>query len=171
MQLDAPTLLLVTAILTFMVGSLFLLSWSQARHVRALALWGVAHLTGAGASVLLGLRGVIPDWASIGGANGVMLGSYGLIWAGTRAFEGRAVRWGPIAAAVALWAGGCLIPAFYGSLPARVMLASALGGGFCFSRRGRSGADGPSLWSRAILAWLCCCSTRSPTGSGCRSPS
>ena len=36
MLLDASTLLLVTVILTFMVGSLFLLSWSQARHVQAL---------------------------------------------------------------------------------------------------------------------------------------
>ena len=40
MLLDATTLLLVTTILTSMVGSLFLLSWSQTRHVHALAIWG-----------------------------------------------------------------------------------------------------------------------------------
>jgi diguanylate cyclase (GGDEF)-like protein len=132
MLLDAPTLLLVTVILTFMVGSLFLLSWSQTRHVHALAIWGVAHLTGALASALLALRGLIPDWISIGVANGVMIAAYGLIWTGIRAFEGRAPRLLPIAGAVALWGAGCLIPAFYTSLPARVMLASSLAGGFCF---------------------------------------
>jgi diguanylate cyclase (GGDEF)-like protein len=132
MLLDASTLLLVTVILTFMVGSLFLLSWSQARHVHALAIWGVAHITGAMASALLALRGVIPDWVSIGVANGVMIGAYGLIWAGTRAFEGRRARLAPIVIAMGTWCVGCLIPAFFASLQARVMLASGLAGGFCF---------------------------------------
>ncbi|KQP83213.1 GGDEF domain-containing protein [Methylobacterium sp. Leaf117] len=132
MLLDASTLLLVTVILTFMVGSLFLLSWSQARHVHALAIWGVAHITGAVASALLALRGIIPDGISIGVANGVMIGAYGLIWSGTRAFEGRRARPVPVAVAVALWSGACLIPAFYASLPARVILASSLAAGFCF---------------------------------------
>ena len=100
MLLDATTLLLVTTILTSMVGSLFLLSWSQTRHVHALAIWGVAHLAGAAGSALLGLRGVIPDWISIVVANGVMIAAYGLIWTGTRAFEGRAPRWVPIAVAI-----------------------------------------------------------------------
>ncbi|MGU3362027.1 GGDEF domain-containing protein [Methylobacterium sp. M6A4_1b] len=131
MLLDASTLLLVTVILTSMVGSLFLLSWSQARHVHALAIWGAAHITGAMASALLSLRGIIPDWASIGVANGVMIGAYGLIWTGTRAFEGRPPRFMPIAVAVALWSGSCLIPAFFASVPARVILASSLAGGFC----------------------------------------
>ncbi|WP_245435868.1 hypothetical protein [Methylobacterium sp. V23] len=102
MLLDAPTLLLVTVILTFMVGSLFLLSWSQARHVHALAIWGVAHITGAMASALLSLRGIIPDWVSIGVANGVMIGAYGLIWTGTRAFEGRRACLAPITVSIAL---------------------------------------------------------------------
>ena len=102
MLLDAPTLLLVTVILTFMVGSLFLLSWSQARHVHALAIWGVAHITGAMASALLSLRGIIPDWVSIGVANGVMIGAYRLIWTGTRAFEGRRACLAPITVSIAL---------------------------------------------------------------------
>ncbi|KQP67386.1 dethiobiotin synthetase [Methylobacterium sp. Leaf111] len=131
MLLDASTLLLVTVILTFLVGSLFLLSWSQARHVHALAIWGIAHITGAMASALLSLRGMIPDWVSIGVANGVMIGAYGLIWTGTRAFEGRRARFAPIAVAIALWGTSCLVPAFFASVPARVMLASSLAGGFC----------------------------------------
>ncbi|NEU10589.1 GGDEF domain-containing protein [Methylobacterium sp. BTF04] len=133
MRLDAPTLLLVTVILTFTVGSLFLLSWSQARAMRALAIWGVAHLVGASASALLSLRGVIPDWASIGLANALIIGAYGLIWSGTRAFEGRPAWLAPVVGSVALWGGACLIPDFFASLPARVILASALAGLFCLA--------------------------------------
>jgi diguanylate cyclase (GGDEF)-like protein len=131
MLLDAPTLLLVTVILTFMVGSLFLLSWSQARHVHALAIWGGAHIAGAMASALLALRGMIPDWCSIVIANGVMIAAYGLIWAGTRAFEGRLPKHWPVAAAAALWCAACCVPSFYASLPARVILASTISGTFC----------------------------------------
>ena len=82
MALDAPTLLLVTVILTFMVGSLFLLSWSQAREMHALAIWGIAHLIGGVGSALLALRGQISDPLSIGLANALMIGAYGLIWKG-----------------------------------------------------------------------------------------
>ncbi|KAB1075759.1 GGDEF domain-containing protein [Methylobacterium planeticum] len=131
MRLDTPTLLLVTVVVTFMVGTLFLLSWGQARRTHALAIWGVAHLGGACASALLALRGVIPDWASIGVANTVMIGAYGLIWSGVRAFEGRRLRLDIALSGGALWGLLCLVPAFYGSMAARVILASAIAGGFC----------------------------------------
>ena len=102
MRLDVPTLFLTTVAVTFMVGVLFLLSWSQTRRERALAIWGIAHLVGSGASCLLGLRGAIPDWVSIGLGNAVMIGAYGLIWTGTRAFEERSARFVPIALAIGL---------------------------------------------------------------------
>ncbi|KQT80806.1 GGDEF domain-containing protein [Methylobacterium sp. Leaf466] len=132
MQLDAPTLLVATALLTGMVGSLFLLSWSQARTVRALAIWGIAHVVGAFASCLLALRGTIPDWTSIGIGNAVMIGAYGLIRSGTLAFEGRPLRFWQAGTGVGVWLAACLVPPFYESAPARVMLASLLAGGFCW---------------------------------------
>jgi diguanylate cyclase (GGDEF)-like protein len=143
MRLDAPTLLVVTVILTFMVGILFLLSWSQARQMRALAIWGVAHLVGGVGSALLSLRGLIPGPLSIGVANALITGAYGLIWMGTRAFEGRSLRPWTVAACVGLWCGACLVPDFYTSMAARIVLASSLAGGFCFATaaliwRGRS---------------------------------
>ncbi|MDR7035371.1 diguanylate cyclase (GGDEF)-like protein [Methylobacterium sp. BE186] len=131
MRLDTPTLLLVTVIVTFVVGTLFLLSWSQDRTARPLAIWGVAHVTGAAASGLLALRGVIPDAASIGLANTLMIGAYGLIWSGVRAFEGRPLRLDLALAGGALWGALCFVPDFYASLAARVILASAIAGGFC----------------------------------------
>ncbi|WP_336487981.1 GGDEF domain-containing protein [Methylobacterium nigriterrae] len=131
MRLDTPTLLLVTVVVTFMVGTLFLLSWSQARRTHALAIWGIAHLTGALASALLALRGTIPDAASIGLANTLMIGAYGLIWSGVRAFEGRSLRLDLALSGALVWGLLCFIPDFFASLPARVIVASAIAGTFC----------------------------------------
>ncbi len=131
MRLDTPTLFLITVVVTFMVGVLFLLSWGQARNTRALAIWGVAHLSGAGASALLCLRNTIPDFLSIGLGNAVMLAAYGLIWSGVRAFEGRRPLHLAALSGGLLWGIACLVPAFYGSLPARIMLASSIAGLFC----------------------------------------
>ncbi|MFD0935620.1 diguanylate cyclase domain-containing protein [Methylobacterium trifolii] len=131
MRLDPATLLLACFVTTFLVGTMFVLSWSQARTSRALAIWGVAHLTGSLASGGLALRGIIPDILSIGLANAVMLAAYGLIWSGMRAFEGRPLRL-PLALAGGLvWALLCCVPAFYGSQTARVIVASTLAGAYC----------------------------------------
>ncbi|MDP4022638.1 GGDEF domain-containing protein [Methylobacterium sp. NEAU 140] len=130
-RLDPPTLLTVSFVTTFLVGTLFLLSWRQAPAVRALALWGVAHLAGSLASAGLALRGLIPDLVSIGAANAVMLAAYGLIWSGVRVFEGRAARPGIALSGAALWCALCLVPAFYGSIAARIAFASAAAGLFC----------------------------------------
>ncbi|WP_430911319.1 diguanylate cyclase [Methylobacterium sp. sgz302541] len=130
-RLDAPTLLIATTLVAAMAGSLFLLSWSQDRGTRALLVWGVAHLVGAVASVLLALRGVLPGWLSIGLGNTLMIGAYGAIWSGLRAFEGRSPRLWPGLASGAAWALACLVPAFYESLTARVILASLLASLFC----------------------------------------
>lgn len=131
MRLDITTLLLVTFVLTFLVGVLFLLSWVQARQTRALAIWGVAHLLGAVASGGLALRGVIPDWISIGLANAVMIAAYGLIWSGVRAFEGRSLGLTVAMSGSATFAVACLVPSFYASIEARVVLASAIATAFC----------------------------------------
>ena len=131
MRLDTPTLFLMTVVVTFMVGALFLLSWSQARHTRALAIWGVAHLGGGVASGLLCLRTVIPDSLSIGLANALLIAAYGLIRSGIRAFEGRPPAYLTALAGGAVWLAACLVPAFYASLAARIVLASSIAGLFC----------------------------------------
>jgi len=133
MRLDLSTLLFMTVAVTFVVGVLFLLSWSQTRRERSLAVWGIAHIVGSGASLMLGLRGQIPDSLSIGLANAVMIGGYGLIWSGVRAFEGRPLRLGWVLAGAVTWLAACLIPAFFESLAARVSLASILAGLYCAS--------------------------------------
>lgn len=133
MRLDLPTLFLMTVAVTFMVGVLFLLSWSQTRRERALAVWGIAHLVGSAASLMLALRGQIPDSLSIGLANAMMIGGYGLIWSGVRAFEGRSLRLGWAVGGGAIWIAACLIPSFFASLAARISVASTLAGLYCAS--------------------------------------
>ena len=131
MRIDPATLLLVTFVTTFAVGTLFVLSWAQARNSRALAIWGVAHLSGALASGGLGLRDVVSDALSIGLANGVMIAAYGLIWTGMRAFEGRSLRLGLALAGSAIWIGLCCVPEFFTSIQARVIVASSFAGAYC----------------------------------------
>ncbi|GJE54922.1 MULTISPECIES: GGDEF domain-containing protein [Methylobacterium] len=155
MRLDTPTLFLMTVVVTFMVGVLFLLSWGQSRRTRALAIWGVAHLGGAGASALLCLRNSIPDSLSVGFGNAMMLAAYGLIWSGVRAFEGRKPAYLVAVSGGVLWGAACLVPAFYGSLAARIMLASSVAGLFCALCAGEiwRGRREPlaSRWSAIVL--------------------
>ncbi|RVU12534.1 GGDEF domain-containing protein [Methylobacterium oryzihabitans] len=131
MALDVPTLMVVSVFVTLIVGLLFLFSWNQGRRTRALAILGAAHLLGAVGSALLCARGLIADWISIGVANALVLAAYGLIWSATRSFDGRPARTGATLAGAALWCGACLVPAFYGSMTARVVLASGLAGAYC----------------------------------------
>jgi diguanylate cyclase (GGDEF)-like protein len=165
MKLDAPTLVTVTVFVMVVMGALYLLSWSQARQTRALGFLGGAQLVGAAAVALFGLRGLIPDWLSVGLANAVMLGAYGLIWGGARSFEGRRVPLSWIAAGPLVWLAACLVPAFYASLGARVILSSAVAGLACalaartlWHHRGeRLPSRAPAailLASEALLLWV-----------------
>ncbi|AYO83797.1 GGDEF domain-containing protein [Methylobacterium brachiatum] len=126
MHLDPATLLIVSSVMTLLVGTLFVLSWRQAPASRALALWGAAHILGAVGSAGLALRGQIPDLVSIALSNAVVLAAYGLIWSGVRSFEGRPIRIGLALAGAAIWCVLCLVPAFYGSMEARIVYASAV---------------------------------------------
>ncbi|QIJ75130.1 diguanylate cyclase [Methylobacterium sp. NI91] len=133
MRLDLPTLFMMTTAVTVTVGVLFLLSWSQTRRERSLAVWGIAHIVGGLASLMLALRGQIPDSLSIALANALMIGAYGLIWCGVRAFEGRRLRLDWALAGAVIWLGACAVPAFFESLAARVILASTIAGLYCGS--------------------------------------
>jgi diguanylate cyclase (GGDEF)-like protein len=125
-HLDPATLLIVSSVMTLLVGTLFMLSWRQAPSSRALALWGVAHILGAIGSGGLALRGQIPNLVSIAVSNAVVLAAYGLIWSGVRSFEGRPIRIDLALAGAAIWCVLCLEPNFYGSIESRIIYASAV---------------------------------------------
>ncbi|TNC09819.1 GGDEF domain-containing protein [Methylobacterium terricola] len=164
MKLDAPTLVTVTVFVTVVMGALYLLSWSQTRRTRALGFLGAAQVIGALAVTLFGLRGLSPDWLSVGVANAAMLLAFGLIWGGACSFEARRVPAGAIAAGPLVWLAACLVPPFAASLGARVILASAVAGLYCalaartlWHHRGeRLPSRAPAailLASEALLIW------------------
>jgi len=130
--LDPATLLIASCATTTLVGVQFLVSWRQSPDSPCLGLWGFAHLVGSIASVGLAMRGMIPDWASVGLANAAMITAYGLIWSAVRSFE-RLPIYLPIGAAGGIaWSLLCLNTTFYESIPLRVMFASAVAAAYCF---------------------------------------
>ncbi|MFC6788354.1 diguanylate cyclase [Methylobacterium komagatae] len=130
--LDPATLLIASCATTFLVSVQFLVSWRQAPKARCLAYWGTAHFIGSVASVGLALRGFIPDWLSIGGANAMMISAYGLIWYAIGQFENRKRHLSLAFSAGLAWILLCLIPAFYESVAYRVMFASTAATLYCF---------------------------------------
>lgn len=131
--LDPATLLIASCATTFLVSMQFFVSWRQSPHASCLGVWALAHFIGSVASIGLALRGQIPDWLSIGVANGAMISAYGLIWCGVCCFQGGSPRlaWG--LAGAAAWALLCLDPTFFGSYALRVAFASAVAAIYCVS--------------------------------------
>ena len=124
--LHLPTVSVFSAILSGFLGLATLWLWSRDRGEPALASWALTRLLSGLASVLLGLRGMAPDWLSIDLANVLVCVSLGLSWTGTRQFEGRpAMPWALLAGA-GIWLAVCRIPAFQASPDARVGLIALL---------------------------------------------
>lgn len=126
MNLDIPTLFVVTIFISAMAGMLMLVSWLQNRAVTALLWWGGAYVTGAVAATLLSTRGHIPDFWSINIANALLLTTAGMTWCGVRVFDGRHVTPWYALCASAVWLAACGITDVYQSLYARIVLASSL---------------------------------------------
>jgi len=127
-ELDLRTIILMTGILGLLLSMVLLfLRLSYPPSIKGLTLWAAGPALSFAATVLLGWRGVIPDWVSIVGANVLLLMGVAFYYFGTQRFFGVAVSWrrwlGVILAAVPLlvWAG-LIQPNF----TARVLLVTAL---------------------------------------------
>jgi diguanylate cyclase (GGDEF)-like protein len=124
--LDVPTLFAVTVFISLSGGLLLLFSWMQNRSTPALAMWGSGYLIAAAAAALLSSHGLIPvAWAVCLG-NGLICVAYGMMWGGSRSFEGRRVSVPLLAAGAAVWIAAFQIQSFSQSLPARVALMSII---------------------------------------------
>lgn len=132
-SLDPATLLMVSCATTFLVGLQFVITWRQMPAQASLGLWGAAHITGSCGSVMLALRGVIPDWVSIGCGNVAMIAAYGVIWSGVRSFERKSPNVTAAVVGSSGWGLLCLIPAFYESVSMRVAFASFVAGVYCMA--------------------------------------
>ncbi|MBU8537228.1 hybrid sensor histidine kinase/response regulator [Falsiroseomonas tokyonensis] len=121
-EIHLPTVFVFSAVLSGFLGLAMLWLWTQDRAEPALACWGLARLLGSGGTVLIGARGVMPDWVSIDLANTLICIGFSLHWTGARQFEGRqALPWVMPIGAIA-WLAANQVPAFHASIDMRVAL-------------------------------------------------
>jgi diguanylate cyclase (GGDEF)-like protein len=124
--IDLPTLCVVAFFITIVAGLLLLFSWLQNRREPSLALWGIGYLLAAIGPVFLALRGFVPLIWSTMGAGTFMCSAYGMVWTGSRVFEGRAARWPLALAGGAIWLVACQFEGFRDSAQARILLATII---------------------------------------------
>ncbi len=104
------------------MGLAMLWLWTQDRAEPALASWGLARLLGSVGTVLIGARGVAPDWVSIDLANALVCIGLGLNWTGARLFEGRRAQTWVVPLGALVWLAANQVPAFHANIDLRVAL-------------------------------------------------
>lgn len=123
MALDPRSLLFMAAIMaSFMAVVLFFMRRSFPAHIRGIGLWALAPVAWVTAAALLGMRGLIPDFASIVLGNVLTVAGSVLFYLGCKRFYGQPThqwRWGAavLAEAVVLawmthlapWPGGRMV--------------------------------------------------------------
>ena len=89
LNLDLPTLMVMQSFALASAGAVLLAAWSQNRTVRALALWGIAHVVAAGGilSLMLGFTSHQPAWLGLGGTLLSLQSS--LVWKAARTIDSK----------------------------------------------------------------------------------
>ncbi len=123
---DLSTLCAVAMFVSATGGFLLLFSWMQNRSETALALWGLCYLIGSTGVGLAALGRTLPDVWSVGVANVLICSAYGVMWSGSRSFEGRAISLPFTFTGAAIWLVACQFGGFAESTPARIMVASTI---------------------------------------------
>jgi hypothetical protein len=122
------TLLAITVFTPALAGCLLLFSWLQHRKVAALALWGSGFITASAATTLIiVLRGTIPDFWSIIIGNALLAAAYGILWCGARKFDGKNVSALWALAGIVFWLVACSIGPIYSRPEARATVMAAIG--------------------------------------------
>jgi len=127
--IDLQTLFAVVVFLSATGGLLLLFCWMQNRDTPALAFWGTGYLLGAVAAAMLGSGGT-GNALVICISNALLCGAYGVMWGGSRSFEGRRVRAPLIAAGAAIWIAAFQLESFRASPPSCVVLVSFIQAGY-----------------------------------------
>jgi diguanylate cyclase (GGDEF)-like protein len=126
-----PSLSTLSAIAVFtpaLAGCLLLLSWLQHRRVTALALWGSGFITASIATTLIiVLRGEIPNFWSIVVGNALLAAAYGILWCGARKFDDKNISIPLALVGVLLWIVACSIGPIYARPEARATVMAAIG--------------------------------------------
>jgi predicted signal transduction protein with EAL and GGDEF domain len=133
-----------------------LLSWLQHRRVVALALWGSAFITtSVGTTLIIILRGTIPNFWSIVVGNALLAAAYGILWYGARTFDGKKTSTLLAMMGVVLWLIACAIGPIYAQPEARATVVAGIRIGYIFLTvgelwRGR----GDDVWRWPIMVLL-----------------
>ncbi|WP_242662583.1 sensor histidine kinase, partial [Teichococcus deserti] len=126
MRLDTATLLLVSTLISLLLGGMWM-GLSVDRHrIGGLREWGLSLLCFCLGTVLLGLRGILPDWASIDLGNLVILAAMSCGWQGARRFDGLPAPHWPLLLAGLVWLGLRQLPGLTETVEIRVIIMSAL---------------------------------------------
>ncbi|MCQ4303220.1 GGDEF domain-containing protein [Stutzerimonas frequens] len=126
MHLDVPTLTLVDIYVLLLLGVLVFCAWRSGQRDSTLGCTCLMLLFGTVSTVLGSLRGLGIDVVPIVLGNIALQLALAMNWTAMRTFAGRRPYLPGIVAGALLWGGLCLVPAFYSSLTARLLLASAL---------------------------------------------
>jgi diguanylate cyclase (GGDEF)-like protein len=128
---NLTTLLAIAVSTPAVAGCLLLLSWLQDRRVVALGVWGVGFITASvAATLIIVLRGTIPDFWSIIVGNSVLAAAYGILWCGARKLNGKHASIPLTLVGVMLWLGACSIGPLYARPEARAAVMAAIGIGY-----------------------------------------
>ncbi len=124
MALHVPTLAIVAVFVTTILGLLLLLAWRRDPTSNALLWWGTSYLLGSTSFALLSARGAIPDVLSIEMANTAILLSYGFLFAGARAFNGRETPITALLVAPLIWLTAMRVPAIADDINLRIVVVT-----------------------------------------------
>ncbi|MBD9503684.1 GGDEF domain-containing protein [Pseudomonas sp. BGr12] len=133
MTLNLPTLVVVDLYVLTLVGVLMAFAWHSGRRDPTLGYMSAALLLGAVGTLLATLRGMGIDWVAILLGNVVLHLCSAMTWTAMRVFAGRKPNWPLIGAGAVVWALLCLVPAFYESLAARVLVSTAITIVYCLA--------------------------------------
>jgi len=126
MSLDPSTLWAVVLLIAFLLSGVLLLAWRLTPTEGALGYWTLAvFLLAIGLSIGFA-RASMSEITSVVFGNVAVLAAYGLMWAGTRKFDGRPPRLFYALLPAALWPLICIIPPFDHSVPLRFTLVALL---------------------------------------------
>lgn len=126
MPLDMPTLFVVSACITALLGLFLLGLWIQDRSIRALAWWACAYLIG-GFAVSMWLASPWMPTMGLGEiATALLFVACGIVWSGARRLHGRSVM--PLAAVggAFVWLLASQLSAISGSSATRVVISSLI---------------------------------------------
>ncbi len=126
MTLHLPTLVVVDLYVLTLVGVLMAFAWHSGRRDATLGCMSAALLLGAIGTFFATLRGIGLDVVPILLGNVILHLSSAMTWTAMRVFAGRKPHWPLIGAGAAAWALLCLVPAFYETLAARVLVSTAI---------------------------------------------